>query len=592
LYKLLKLFLIVFALVYVTNLQAQKKSKKKNYISIVVPEEEITETPLSKYRLAANTLPGSKVTINGKKIKVYNSGAFVDLMKLKIGENKFTLKSIHKSGKTISKSFTIIREDKKLITTTTDILIIEDDLMLPNNDLWLSSGDILKVRIKGTPGCEATFLNDLKMNELPTSETKGIEGIYTGIYKVKAEDKINNTSINYTLSRNGYKVRKKSVVSVSMNPSLLPRVGVTIGERPFLNHGLGTNRLGGAKLAFLEKDIKLTIDGMVGDQYRVKLTDNHEAWIPKSQVELLPQNTFPPKSLTDSWAVYGGSKYDKIIVRLNEKLPFSTRQEINPTRIIVDVYGATSNSNWITQHLSAKGIKNLYYEQAEKDLFRIIIEPTANQVWGYEVGYNNTSLEIRVKKQPSNLSLTKLSFVLDAGHGGESKGALGSTGLLEKEVTLDIVKRLEKLLKKKGTKVSITRNKDEYIKNSDRLKSIKSAEGDILISVHANSIGYASDPKKVSGTSTFYKHIAFRPLSVSIYKRMLELDLKPFGNVGNFNFTLNSPTEILNVLVETAFMSNPNDEMKLLDPKFKDKIVEKIVQGVQDFLYKCEDEAN
>ncbi|MCP4970534.1 MAG: hypothetical protein GY932_08075, partial [Arcobacter sp.] len=62
-YKLLKIILVVFALLFVTNLEAQNKSKKKNYISIIVPEEEITETPLSKYRLAANTLPGSKVTI-------------------------------------------------------------------------------------------------------------------------------------------------------------------------------------------------------------------------------------------------------------------------------------------------------------------------------------------------------------------------------------------------------------------------------------------------------------------------------------------------------------------------------------------------
>ncbi len=69
---------------------------------------------------------------------------------------------------------------------------------------------------------------------------------------------------------------------------------------------------------------------------------------------------FPPKSLTDSWALYGGSKSEKVIIRLSEKLPYSTRQEVNPTRIIVDVYGATANSNWITQHLTASEVKNLY----------------------------------------------------------------------------------------------------------------------------------------------------------------------------------------------------------------------------------------
>jgi len=588
LYKISKLFLLLLIFLSV-NISAQKKLTKGNYISIIVPEENNAKTFLSKYRLAANTKPGSKVTINGKKLKVYSSGAFVDLMDLELGKNKFIIKSKYKNGETISKKFAIFRETKKLKTSSKNKLIIEDELMLPSENTWLDSGNILNVRIKGTPGCKATFMDNIKMIELPKSETKGIAGVYTGVYKVKSEDTFEDIVINFVLEKDGKKISKKSKAKITMNPSIIPRVGVLVGDRPYLNHGLGTNRLGGAKLAFLEKDIKICINGMIGDQYRVKLNDNHEAWIPKNQVKLLPLGTFPPKSLTDSWAVYGGSKYDKIIVRLNEKLPFSTRQEVNPTRIIIDIYGATSNSNWITQHLSAKGIKNLYYEQAEKDLFRIIIEPTARQVWGYEIGYKNTSLEIKVKKQPSDLRISKLSFVIDAGHGGKNRGALGATGLLEKDVTLDIAKRIEKLLKKKGAKVKKTRTKDVYIKNPERLKKIKLYDADILISVHANSIGYASNPKKVSGTATFYKHIAFRPLSIAIYKRMLELDLKPFGNVGNFNFTLNSPTEILNVLVETAFMSNPNDEIKLMNSKFKDKIAEKIVQGVQDFLYECED---
>ena len=73
---------------------------------------------------------------------------------------------------------------------------------------------------------------------------------------------------------------------------------------------------------------------------------------------------------------------------------------------------------------------------------------------------------------------------------------------------------------------------------------------------------------------------------------MLELELKPFGNIGNFNFMLNSLTNIPNVLVETAFMSNPNDEIKLMDGVFKEKMVNQIIQGIQDWLYECEDGLN
>ncbi|MCB0751994.1 MAG: N-acetylmuramoyl-L-alanine amidase, partial [Ignavibacteriae bacterium] len=566
-------------------------AQKENYISLVVPEDEVTTTTYSHYRLAANTLPGSSVSINGENIKVYPSGAFVDLLKLDFGKNEFKIKST-KNGITVNKQFTITREDKSLKTTSTSELIIEDELMLPEDDLWLDAGDVLEVRVKGTPGCKAYFMDGIEMTELPASENNGVEGIYTGIFIVRDNTNYDNLPITFKLEQDGESVEKKSKAKVSLIPNKLPRVAVTKGDRPYLNYGLGDDRLGGAKLSFMEAGIKLTINGMSGDQYRVKLTDNYEAWIPKDQVDLLPFGTYPPKSLTDSWAAYGGKKSDKIIIRMNEKLPYSTRQEVDPTRIIVDVYGATSNSNWITQHINTEGIKNLYYEQAEKDLFRIIIEPTRKQIWGYKIGYSGNSLEIEVKRQPENLSFKNLSFVLDAGHGGSNNGSLGSTGLLEKDVTLDIVKRLETMLRGQGAKVTTTRSEDVYSKNSERLQNINSSNADILISIHANSIGYTSDPVKVSGTSTYYKHIAYRPLSVAIYQRMLELGLEQFGNVGNFNFALNSPTEILNVLVETAFMSNPNDEMKLMNAEFKDKICRQIIQGVQDFLYACEDNSN
>ena len=68
---------------------------------------------------------------------------------------------------------------------------------------------------------------------------------------------------------------------------------------------------------------------------------------------------------------------------------------------------------------------------------------------------------------------------------------------------------------------------------------------------------------------------------------MLELGLKEHGNNSSFNFMLNSPIEYLNALVETLFISNPEDEMKMLDEKFQQQIADKIVQGVKDFLEGC-----
>jgi N-acetylmuramoyl-L-alanine amidase len=76
---------------------------------------------------------------------------------------------------------------------------------------------------------------------------------------------------------------------------------------------------------------------------------------------------------------------------------------------------------------------------------------------------------------------------------------------------------------------------------------------------------------------------------MAVLQEVLKTGLVNFGNVGAFNFTLSGPTELPTVLVELAFMSHPEDEMKLLDDAFRKEMAEKIVEGVEEFLDTCED---
>jgi N-acetylmuramoyl-L-alanine amidase len=69
-----------------------------------------------------------------------------------------------------------------------------------------------------------------------------------------------------------------------------------------------------------------------------------------------------------------------------------------------------------------------------------------------------------------------------------------------------------------------------------------------------------------------------------MYDKMLAIGLKQFGVMGSFNFMLNSLTQLPNVLVETAFLSNPEDEMLLLDDGFRNKVAEQIVKGLEEFV--------
>ena len=73
-------------------------------------------------------------------------------------------------------------------------------------------------------------------------------------------------------------------------------------------------------------------------------------------------------------------------------------------------------------------------------------------------------------------------------------------------------------------------------------------------------------------------------MSVAILNSMLETGLREFGNVGSFNFALNGPTDYLNCLVEVAFLSNKDDEKKIVNGEFRIQVAKKIAEGIENFL--------
>ena len=141
--------------------------------------------------------------------------------------------------------------------------------------------------------------------------------------------------------------------------------------------------------------------------------------------------------------------------------------------------------------------------------------------------------------------------------------------------------KLQETLESEGARVIMTRTTESFVDNKERILLYRDSMPDLLVSIHLNSSG---DPINTGGASTYYRYVGFRPLSTFIYKRLLELGLKEYGNTGSFNFMLNSPTEYPNALVETVFLSNPAEEEKILDPAFQQQMAQKIVQGIKDFL--------
>ncbi|RYY65164.1 MAG: N-acetylmuramoyl-L-alanine amidase, partial [Chitinophagaceae bacterium] len=395
-------------------------------------------------------------------------------------------------------------------------------------------------------------------------------------------DSFSSIKIPVTLTnKEGQTITKETRYQFSVQSPLASDVAITKGRLAHLEYGLGDDRLGGAKIGYLDSAVLLKIIGKSGSDYKVQLAPSLTAYIPEDLVSLLPKGSGGPQSLTGAWSVYGDEKYDYVTVSLAARLPYQSFQETDPSRIIVDVYGATNNTNWISQLQTAKEVEKVDYEQLADEIFRIKIRLKNKKHWGHQVYYRGNTLVIKIKQQPKDLSLRNLTIAVDAGHGGSNTGAGGPTGSSEKQLALAVSLKLQRALVAAGARVIMTRTTEKFVDNKERILFYRDSVPDLLISVHLNS---SSDPIRAGGTSTHYRYIGFQPLSLAINKRMQELGLKQYGVVGSFNFMLNSPTEYPNCLVETLFLSNPAEEAMMLDENFQEQMAQKILQGIKDYL--------
>ncbi len=553
----------------------------KPFIKLTAPLKEKNQVNVSRQFIVGSTCKDCSLLINREKVKVYPTGAFAYELALKEGDTSFSLVAISAKGKSASKlvQYNYSRPAPALPVKEFGIERIET---FPEGNLLLQAGDKVQFRVKAYPGQMLTTVNRTRLYELPVTQTNGMLGIYQGEYEVRPDDSISPVKYQVTITDStGRSETKETSNTFALMSPWESDVVITTGRLAHLEYGLGEDRLGGAKIGYIDSLIPLRVTGKVGSHYKVRLAGSRTAYIPDDVVTVMPKGSFAGSSLTGKISVTADSAFDYVLLPLFTRLPYQSFQLTDPSRITVDIFGATSNTNWINQVTDLKEVEQVDYEQVSDDIFRISIKLKHRQHWGHSIYYRGNTLVIRIKPQPVNLTLKGLVIAVDAGHGGSNTGAGGPTGVAEKALTLAVSMKLQQALEKEGAIVIMTRTTEKFVDNKERILFYRDSLPDLLLSIHLNS---SADPVYVGGTSTFYRYIGFRPLSRFIYKRMLELGLKDYGNNGSFNFMLNSPTEYPNALVEMLFLSNPEEEMKILDEDFQWQAVDKILLGLKDFL--------
>lgn len=219
------------------------------------------------------------------------------------------------------------------------------------------------------------------------------------------------------------------------------------------------------------------------------------------------------------------------------------------------------------------------------------------------------------------------TVVVDPGHGGDEDGARGPSGLLEKDVTLDVARRLKtRLAAGPGTEVILTRNDDRTVGLDERTAIANHARADLFVSIHANS----SRRDSAHGSETYFLSLKATDDDARTLAAMendaLRLDQGVQGQSGlemvlwdlaqsaylkessdlaeaiqdRLNDLLGvrnrgikqAPFRVLMgatmpaVLVEVAFISSPEEEKRLREPSFKDQLAQAIEESIRRFQEK------
>lgn len=234
-----------------------------------------------------------------------------------------------------------------------------------------------------------------------------------------------------------------------------------------------------------------------------------------------------------------------------------------------------------------------------------------------------------VKKAAAKKQLRDVIVAIDAGHGGRDPGATGHSGTKEKTVTLQMAKKLEKIINaQRGMKAVLTRKDDRYLKLRYRIEKAKKSNADMMISIHADAFpdprargssiyalsvnGASSEMAQKLAENENASDVMFGDVSLAVDDPMVNKVLLDLSFTGGIQSSLDIGNEVLkqigtvnkvhkktvqqagfavlktpnipSILLETAFISNPREEKNLRSSAHQKKVAKAISRGVNSYF--------
>ncbi|MCH8992256.1 MAG: N-acetylmuramoyl-L-alanine amidase [Acidobacteria bacterium] len=580
-------------------------------IRVVYPADSQMLGPVDSTSIRGSVTPGASLTINGDTVDVYRTGGFLAFLPVEHGAFDFYLVAENAAG-VDSQIVTILVADPRPIPADSGVLI-RDASVRPLWSRTVRPGDEVDVSFQGTVGCAARFrivsatdtsraypmvelrrqifgdfsayTENLKRlpDSLPLVPSGGSgEGRYHGIWRVPSG--LNDDSVWIQIELTG------GLDSIVTATALAPGAVLPIEDSPprvvELTDSVQILRMGprlGYLTTFQPYGVRARWWGEVGPWTILQLAPGYEAWVETDKTRLLPEGTPLPGSLIARLATKAEPESATLLIGTSERLPYKVTVADDLHNVHIIVFGATSNTDWIALDPADDLIEDVSWSQTRPLVYEIDVR-LAQPLWGYDAHYEGQQLVIAFRRPPRvRRGLSGVTIVVDAGHSAAA-GAIGPTGMMEKDANLRLARALARHLERKGATVIMTRWGDADLPLYGRPAIAVSRDADLFVSIHNNSVPDGVNPYRHNGTGTYYYQPFSRELARTVQHWTLEATALDNYGVTHGNFAVIRPTQYPSILIECAFIIIPEQEELLGTVDFVNRTARGICEGISRFF--------
>ena len=334
----------------------------------------------------------------------------------------------------------------------------------------------------------------------------------------------------------------------------------------------------------------------------------------------------------------------RVVLDLSAEARYKLFTLANPDRVVVDLERASWNPTTLKLPTASGHVRSVRFGSPQTGTLRVVLdlaqkaEPRGfltppNESYGHrlviDLGAAAAPRPLPMKPPHAPSAQRDLVIAVDAGHGGEDPGAVGRGGTREKDITLRVARLLaERINAEPGMRAVLTRTGDYFVPLGERIRRARVNQADMFISVHADafvnrsvrgSSVYILSQRRASNEATRWlakrENAADLIGGVSLDDKnsvlasvLLDLSqnaaisasrdaahqvLRELDRVGDLkrsevlfgSFAVLTAPDIPSMLVETAFISNPEEERRLRDPTHQKRLADAIHSGVRQYFY-------